>query len=538
MRSLPKVVSGIPNDLRAFVDRVREYIGNDSEDRFVTLRELRKGGIVGTTPGGTIIPPGETGVENPIVPTGLTASGAFAIIFLEWDTPNYLGHSHTEVWAADTDDFSAKVLVGTTGANVFGHDIGTGASKYYWIRFVNALGTAGPYNDTAGTLGTTSQDPDYLIDVLSDAYGVTGDAPFFQLDTPTTINGVLIPAGTYIKQAWIADATISRAKIQDLAVDNAKINDLAVNKLTAGTMQVGSYIQSQSYVAGTSGWKINADGSAEFSNVTVRGTVAGSTILGGSATTYSSGTGLFAGLDAGTYKFRVGNPSGNRLQWTGSALNIVGAITGSTISGSTITVNTAALSGTTMTGSGAVFNSSGTFAIGNSTTNITFNGTTMTFNGSVVGTANIQAQAVSETVTGQLTGTNAIAQDILTLFNLPSFTAPAAGRYLVQVVMTVHNFSTGTNRDVQIEAYVNNQGLQGSAGVPILRCVSSGTNAAFMPLPPVNTTGGSSVQIAASDTITVTQGQVVPVQVGATASAVNTTLYLTDTYYIATLLKR
>lgn len=392
MRSLPRVVSAIPNDLRAFVDRVREYLGEGSGDRFVTLNELRKGGIVGTTPGGTIIPPGDFAVQNPGVPTNLVASGAFAIIFLEWDAPNYLGHAYTEVWAADTDDFSAKVLVGTTGANVFGHDIGTGASKYYWIRFVNTLGTVGPFNDTLGTLGATSQDPDYLIDVLSDAYGVTGDAPFFQIDTPTVINGVTIPAGTYIKQAWIADATISRAKIQDLAVDNAKINDLDVNKLTAGTLQVGSYIQSQSYVAGTSGWKINSDGSAEFSNVTVRGTVAGSTILGGSATTYSSGTGLFAGLDSGTYKFRVGNPSGNRLQWTGSALNIVGAITGSTISGSELRTGSATAY---MTGAG--FWTSGTqWRVGDPAGSyIRWTGSALEVNGAIVGTTNIQQEEVN-----------------------------------------------------------------------------------------------------------------------------------------------
>lgn len=397
MRSLPRVVSSIPGDLRNFLDRVREYLGEGGDGRFVTLRELKKGGIVGTTPGGTIIPPGQEGVEDPSSPKNLVATGAFAVIFLEWDAPDYLGHSHTEVWSAATDDLTAATLIGTTEANSYGDEIGTGASKYYWVRFVNALGTVGAFNATAGTLGATSQDPDYLIDVLSDAYGVTGDAPFFQIDTPTTINGVLIPAGTYIKQAWIADATISRAKIQDLAVDNAKINDLNVNKLLAGALQVGSYIESQSYTPGTSGWRINSNGSAEFSNVTVRGTVASSTILGGSATNYSTGTGLFAGLDSGTYKFRVGNPSGNRLQWDGSALSIVGAITGSTVSGSTITVNTAALSGTTMTGSGAVFNSSGTFAIGNATTNITFNGTTITLNGSVVGTTNIASGGVSDT---------------------------------------------------------------------------------------------------------------------------------------------
>ena len=468
MRSLPKVVSAIPNDLRAFVDRVREYLGEGSGDRFVTLNELRKGGIVGTTPGGTIIPPGNTGVENPTVPTGLTATGAFAVIFLEWTPPNYLGHDHTEVWAADTDDFAAKALVGTTSANVFGHEIGTGASKYYWIRFVNALGTEGPFNGTPGTLGATSQNPDYLIDVLSDAYGVTGPAPFFQIDTPTVINGVTIPAGTYIKQAWIADATISRAKIQDLAVDDAKINDLAVNKLTAGTMQVGSYIQSQSYVAGTSGWKINSDGSAEFSNVTVRGTVAGSTILGGSATTYASGTGLFAGLDAGTYKFRVGNPSGNRLQWTGSALNIVGAITGSTISGSELRTGSATAY---MTGAG--FWTSGTqFRVGDPAGNyLRWTGSALEINGAIVGTANIVAEDITKTE--YVANGSTIDFDVTTeqtIATTPSISVPSNSSAFLVNYSLYYSVDTSETKNITVRIYrdttvINSVTIRVKAGV-------------------------------------------------------------------------
>ena len=54
-----------------------------------------------------------------------------------------------------------------------------------------------------------------------------------------------------------------------------------------------------------------------------------------------------------------------------------------------------AISGTTMTGSGGVINSSGTFALGNSTTNISFNGSQMTLNGNVVATGNINLNAVT-----------------------------------------------------------------------------------------------------------------------------------------------
>lgn len=73
--------------------------------------------------------------------------------------------------------------------------------------------------------------------------------------------------------AKIANAAISTAKIGNLQVTNAKINDLNVNKLTAGSLQVGSYIRSTSYSAGSSGWEIKADGSVEFNNAVIRGVV-------------------------------------------------------------------------------------------------------------------------------------------------------------------------------------------------------------------------------------------------------------------------
>ena len=51
-----------------------------------------------------------------------------------------------------------------------------------------------------------------------------------------------------------------------------------------------------------------------------------------------------------------------------------------------------------MTGAGGVLYSSGNFAFGNSTTNISFNGSQMTLNGNVVATANINSNAVTNSV--------------------------------------------------------------------------------------------------------------------------------------------
>jgi hypothetical protein len=70
-------------------------------------------------------------------------------------------------------------------------------------------------------------------------------------------------------------------------VGNAYITDLSASKLTAGDITVGlnvdtgGSIQSANYVAGSTGWKINYDGSAEFQNATIRGTLNADDITAG-----------------------------------------------------------------------------------------------------------------------------------------------------------------------------------------------------------------------------------------------------------------
>jgi hypothetical protein len=98
----------------------------------------------------------------------------------------------------------------------------------------------------------------------------------------------------------------------------------------------------------------------------------------------------------------------------------LGTITAGSISGTSLSVGASpAISSTTMTGTGAVINSSGTFALGNSSTNITYNGSAMYLNGNVVATGNINLNAVSNlvsvTTTGSLIFTSGTVWDIQTL---------------------------------------------------------------------------------------------------------------------------
>jgi hypothetical protein len=79
------------------------------------------------------------------------------------------------------------------------------------------------------------------------------------------------------------------------------------------------------------------------------------------------------------------------------------------------------ISGTTMTGAGSVIVTSGNFAFGNSTTNISFDGTQMTLNGNVVATANVNANAVTVATGVALATDTTIAGTEITLLTISSF---------------------------------------------------------------------------------------------------------------------
>jgi len=96
MAKLPSVVSSIPQDLKAFVNQVREALDGRNGDKIVTVNDLVKSGIASTGPNNTVVPPAGL-VSAPATPKGLTASAAIRNIIVAWDAPLYNGHSHAEI---------------------------------------------------------------------------------------------------------------------------------------------------------------------------------------------------------------------------------------------------------------------------------------------------------------------------------------------------------------------------------------------------------------------------------------------------------
>jgi hypothetical protein len=155
--------------------------------------------------------------------------------------------------------------------------------------------------------------------------------PFVVQATPTTVNGVAVPAGVYANDLFVKNGTITNAKIANLAVDDAKIANLSVSKLDAGSLKVGSYISSSNYVSGSQGFAVWATGAAEFNNVTVRGAVYANTGVF-SGTVYAS-SGSFTGTvnaTSGTFSGAVYASSGS---FTGNIYSNTGTIGGVKING-------------------------------------------------------------------------------------------------------------------------------------------------------------------------------------------------------------
>lgn len=60
--------------------------------------------------------------------------------------------------------------------------------------------------------------------------------PFVVVTTPTTIDGVSFPVGTYIRSAFIADATITNAKIGSIAADKITAGNIDAARMTTNVL--------------------------------------------------------------------------------------------------------------------------------------------------------------------------------------------------------------------------------------------------------------------------------------------------------------
>jgi hypothetical protein len=282
-----------------FQERVREalqtYLGRQGSplDRGLTVRDLLESGVVelgkGYSSSAQIVPLIPTGAGSdpsyepdlapPPPPDTLTATPAISHILLEVPAAFYTqghGHLRTRIYGATWESgplptFADAVEVGQFSGTIWAMPSNPATTWHLWAKWesVDGVLSATPTGGTNGVVATTGEDVSMLV------LSMTGPGNPFKVvtDEITLPDGSVVPPGTYTADAFIHNGQITNAKIANLAVDDAKISSLSADKLTAGTIAVGQHIQGTGYVAGSAGWRINGDGTAEFSGVVVRGTI-------------------------------------------------------------------------------------------------------------------------------------------------------------------------------------------------------------------------------------------------------------------------
>lgn len=240
-------------------------------------------------------------------------------------------------------------------------------------------------NDTTNGLGTTTPSSTTVPFIVVPAGGTTQD-------------GVTYPAGTYIRAAYIADATITAAKIADATITAAEIADATITTAeiaegTITTANIAETIKSSNWdlSGGTLGWQINKSGTATFNQVNVRGTV------------YAT---------SGSF----GNPSGYHIVVGGASIYSSNYVPGST--GFTINyLGQAEFNNVTVRGT--VFATSGSFTGAVTATSGSFTGSLNAASGTFSGT--LTADAINAVNTINIAG-NAVT--------IPQYTSQSGSVYV------------------------------------------------------------------------------------------------------------
>jgi len=201
---------------------------------------------------------------------------------------------------------------------------------------------------------------------------------------PNTVSAAQIATGA-VTELKLLDGAVTAAKTAVAAINpstgNLAANSVAANNIQAGTITGDKIFANTITGANIAALTIGAQAIAAQAITAVKiesGAVTSDKIFAGAVTSDKITVNNLAAISANMGTITAGTLSA-----------------GTAFAGSLTVGSSPAVSGTTMTGSGAKINNTGTFAIGNSSTNITYNGSAMYLNGNVVSTGNLNSNSVT-----------------------------------------------------------------------------------------------------------------------------------------------
>ncbi len=170
--NLKPMSSAVSPEIRAGFDALRVlFAGLAKEGGLLSALDLVATGLLRRQSNGSLAPNAPY-LDATIPPrlAGVQATGAFNSIMLTWDAPRYARLAHVEVYRAEVDNLGQAVRIGTTQSTMYADTpprSSLSVTYYYWVRIVSQANIAGPFNATAGTPGSTANDPEYLLEVLT-----------------------------------------------------------------------------------------------------------------------------------------------------------------------------------------------------------------------------------------------------------------------------------------------------------------------------------------------------------------------------------
>lgn len=247
--------------------------------------------------------------EPPALSSFTTVGQVFGIV-LNWEFP--LGAEdtqRTEIWYSQNADGSNKMHLGDYAYPQRSHTMtGLAAGVNFWFqaRLVDKLGNTGPW--TSWVQGTSSEDASEVLDYLKgkitetelgqELLGPVEDAgklkDMWSVKVGQTVDGKLYTAGIGVgventpegmqsQVLILADrfAVLNTADGQGSAVSvpfaieggQVFMNSAFIKDAAIDSAKIAQQIQSANYIDGQRGWAINKDGTAQFHQVTVRGSI-------------------------------------------------------------------------------------------------------------------------------------------------------------------------------------------------------------------------------------------------------------------------
>ena len=304
--------------------------------------------------------------------------------------------------------------------------------------------------------------------------------------TAAQVNEVLIDT------AFINDAAITTAKVGTAQITDAKIDTLTASKITAGTISgkeiivdtdtatdpsnpVLGKIRSSNYSTGSAGWIINSDGSAEFQNATIRGSLNASDMTTGTLNASNVAiTNLNAdNITTGTLDFdKLSITSANIISTlsTNAILSTIsngaidqaklGNISANKITTGTLDANNVTIDNLTI-GTGQV---TGSFS-GNVISGGTINGTTVNAGTITTGTLNLSNLTVSGSMSADRISGGSINANIITGTASLDAINVGTGGIASQGTLSMNNKDIFNAADVDVNSLTSSGSVVGTNGI-------------------------------------------------------------------------